>query len=299
MFLFLNLLLLLFTNIHAKNISIENNDIKYEKAILNKRNDANRGLPSCKNIPEYLNLTYINNDFLLGESSYLSGLFSHDECSKIESYCIDEDNNDIIYGISTEENCKTDVYGVTLFEIISSKENKKIDNINSKVTNPDNLCIYYCTFASCKQTYGYIGIDNIVNALTVETTYYYVSPLKSGIAVITDVKSSLECSSHIGELVKNAEDDDHVEFCFADDYAIPFGYFYGYEIMTGVAGANNPFTDNIETESNILITLDTNYFVIENLFSCKYIYIEFFFYKIFYKHKFQYIINQKDDTIYI
>ena len=190
------------------------------------------------------------------------------------------DDDNFIYGLNDKKRCKTVFFNVLLFEIKSLTESKLINFYNDKIENPSNLCIYQCTSVVCKKTFGHVKVDNIKKSTS---SYYYInSSYDSDIEEPTEIESTEECSDHIGEIVKiRSHNLNVIEICFNSNYSIPFDYYYGYDMMSGIAGSKSPFSIDKETISRFVITLESIFFVVENLFTCKMFFSFFFSFIIF------------------
>jgi len=207
---------------------------------INRRNDSDPDekhcLPSCKDIQGFNKYT----------------LNYQELCNHISIYCMNDDH--FIYGLNNKKHCKTVFFNVLLFEIKILTESKLINLYNDKVENPSNLCIYQCTSDKCKKTFGHVKVDNVKKSTS---SYYYInSSYDSGIEEATEIESSAECSEHIGELVKiRSRNLNLTEICFNSNYSIPFDYYYGYDMMSGIAGPKSPFSTDKENVNRFVITL--------------------------------------------
>jgi len=230
---------------NVNNITIDNHYSPSHK--------TNNKLPSCKNISNYKRY----------QKDY--------DCSEYDVFCFDENEN-TVYGLSNLMKCKNNALGIHLFEILNQTKNREVDIYNGAVNYPENLCLYQCDETECKQTYGHIKVNTLNKKYDlVSSHYYYISENGSGIDIPVEIESSEECKLHIGELVKNKSNDNDYEVCLYDYYSIPYDTdINGYELLSGLAGSKNPYTQDLKTDSNIVIAINSNIFIQEKLFSCKY-----------------------------
>jgi len=217
--------------------------------ILN-RNSFNK-LPLCNT---FMNYTDYEND---------------SDCSEFDVFCQDGEDHNKIYGLNKLIQCKNNLFGIHLFELISPTQNKEVNIYNDFVISPTELCLYQCNDNECVQTYGHIKVDTLNDDKTVASSeYFYINRFESGADVPQIIHDSTECSSHIGELVINHNKDGTIEVCISDNYSLSFDDFNdGYEMLSGVAGSLSPYTTNTDTESNFVIILGSHFFILERLFT--------------------------------
>jgi len=248
------LLLFIVVVVHAKS-RLQRGILANLELILN-RSSINR-LPLCSTFMDYID--YENDS----------------DCSDFDVFCQDGKDHNKIYGLNKLIQCKNNLFGIHLFELISPTQNKEVNIYNDFVISPTELCLYQCNDNECVQTYGHIRVDTLNEDKTVASTeFFYINRFESGANVPQIIHDATECSSHIGELIINHSKDGSIEICMSDNYSLNFDdYNNGYEMLSGVAGSLNPYTTNTDTESNFVIVLDSHFFILERLFTCKYIII--------------------------
>jgi len=136
-------------------VKCEHHEMLENLELLNK--NMSKRLPLCST---FLNYENYENDY---------------DCSDFDVYCQDGEDHNKIYGMNNLIQCKNNLFGIHLFELITPTQNKEVNIYNDIVVNPTELCLYQCNDNECVQTYGHIKVDTLNQDKVVISSEYYTS----------------------------------------------------------------------------------------------------------------------------
>lgn len=170
------------------------------------------------------------------------------DCSSNAFHCID---SNIIYGYNFRNGCKAKLGGGVHIFLISNFGSKKANletDISGSITKAS---IYNCDDTKCVQTFGYIK----------DSAKYYSIGISGNNAEVVQVE---ECSAHTtdGKIASTSGP----KLCLGVS-TVSSTFQSKHLLLIGAkSDITNPFTSS-ESAVNLAILADSNYFVLDNLYS--------------------------------